>query len=104
METIGQQIPYRRTTEWIVTILTIGLVVLTVATYSLDQNKSNWICGPILLLLEIFAIGLQSVLTVIVWKTDKQKTKIVVTITNEDTFNNIIYSDTLFVLIQHERT
>jgi len=80
MEATGQLIRYRRTTEWIVTILTIGLVVLTITTYTLDQNKSNWICGPVLLLIEFFAIGFQSVLTFIVWKTYKQKTKTIVTI------------------------
>jgi uncharacterized membrane protein len=80
MEVTGQQIGYRRITEWIVTILTIGLVVLTITTYTLDQNKNNWICGPVLLLIEFFAIGFQSVLTFIVWKSDKQKTKTIVTI------------------------
>lgn len=92
MVAIGQQTRYRRTTEWIVTILTIGLVVLTITTYSLDQNKSNWICGPVLLLFEFLAIGLQSVLTFIVWKTDKQKTKIIVTTISIGLLTFIVWS------------
>lgn len=80
METTEQQIRYRRITEWTVTILTISLVVLTITTYTLDQNKNNWICGPVLLLIEFLAIGFQNILTFIVWKTDKQKIKTIVTI------------------------
>lgn len=97
MESTGQQIRYIRTTEWILTILTIGLVVLTIITYRLDQNKSNWICGAILLLIEFFAIGLQSVLTFIVWKTDKQKTKTIVTIISIGLLTFIVWSFINFI-------
>jgi len=97
MEATGQQIRYRRTTEWILTILTIGLVVLTITTYRLDQNKSNWICGPVLLLIEFFAIGFQSVLTFIVWKTDKQKTKTIVTIISIGLLTFIVWSFINFI-------
>lgn len=97
MEATGQQIRYRQITEWIVTILTISLVVLTITTYTLDQNKNNWICGPVLLLIEFFAIGFQSLLTFIVWKTDKQKTKIIVTIISIGLLTFIVWSFINFI-------
>src|SRR5690606_13142985 len=97
MEATRQQIRYRRTKEWILTILTIGLIVLTITTYMLDQNKSNWICGPVLLLIEIFAIGFQTLLTFIVWKTDKQKSKTIVTIISVGLITFIIWSFINFI-------
>jgi uncharacterized membrane protein YhfC len=69
-----------RTIEILVTGLTIILLVLTILTYSLDQQKSNWICGPVLLLMEFVALGFQFLLTVTIWKTTNQKTKIVLLI------------------------
>ena len=66
-----------KTIERLVTGLTIILLVLTILTYTLDQQKSNWICGPVLLLMEIVALGIQTILTISVWKTTNQKTKFV---------------------------
>lgn len=65
-----------RTIEILVTGLTIILLVLTILTYMLDQQKSNWICGPFLLLIEILALAIQTIMTISVWKTTNQKTKI----------------------------
>lgn len=65
-----------RTIEILATGLTIILLVLTILTYSLDQQKSNWICGPVLLLMEFVALGFQTLFTVSIWKTTNQKTKI----------------------------
>ena len=53
------------------------LLVLTILTYTLDQQKSNWVCGPVLLLMEIIALGIQTILTISIWKTTNQKIKIV---------------------------
>lgn len=66
-----------RKLELSITGLTIALIVLTILTYVLDQQKSNWVCGPVLFLMEIFAIGLQLILTLGTWKTTNQKTKII---------------------------
>ena len=60
----------------LVTGLTITVLVLTILTHNLDQQNSNWICGPVLLLMEIIALGIQTFLTVSVWKITKQKAKI----------------------------
>lgn len=75
MVTTKPDIAYRKTAEWIVTILSLAMIALSVATYYLDQDKSNWVCGPVLLLMEIFAMGLQSLFTFIVWKSINQKIK-----------------------------
>lgn len=64
-----------RTLEVSVTVLTIVLLVLTITTYVLDQNKTNWVCGPVLFLMEIVALGLQTVLTVSIWKIKNKKSK-----------------------------
>jgi cytochrome bd-type quinol oxidase subunit 2 len=64
-----------RTLEISVTGLTVVLLALTIMTYFLDQNKSNWICGPVLFLIELVAIGPQAVLTISIWKTTNKKTK-----------------------------
>jgi uncharacterized membrane protein YhfC len=64
-----------RTIEILVAGLTILLLVLTILTYILDQQKSNWVCGPVLLLMEIIALGIQTILTISIWKTINQKTK-----------------------------
>lgn len=64
-----------RTLEVSVTGLTVILLALTIMTYFLDQNKSNWICGPVLILGELVALGLQAVLTISIWKTTNKKTK-----------------------------
>jgi uncharacterized membrane protein YhfC len=64
-----------RTIEILVAGLTILLLVLTILTYILDQQKSNWVCGPVLLLMEIIALGIQTILTISIWKTTNQKTK-----------------------------
>jgi len=66
-----------RKIEIFVSGLTIILLVLTILTYTLDQQKSNWVCGPVLLSLEIIALGIQTILTISIWKTTNQKTKIV---------------------------
>lgn len=66
-----------RKNEFVVTGLTATLIVLTILTYILDQQKSNWVCGPVLFVLEIFAIGLQSFLTVTTWKTRNHRTKLI---------------------------
>jgi cytochrome bd-type quinol oxidase subunit 2 len=66
-----------RTLEVSVTGLTVILVALTIITYFLDQNKSNWVCGPVLFLMELVAVGIQSILTVSIWKTTNKKTKII---------------------------
>jgi hypothetical protein len=55
--------------------LAIILLVLTILTYVLDQQKSNWVCAPVLLLMEIIALGIQTILTISIWKTTNQKTK-----------------------------
>jgi hypothetical protein len=78
MLTTGQQLIKRRYTEWTVSILTISIVVLTAITYFLDLKKSNWLCGPALLVFEMIAIGIQCITTFIVWQTDK---KVIKTIT-----------------------
>lgn len=61
-------------------ILVIGLAVilliLTILTYILDQKKANWICGPVLLLMEFIALCFQTLLSVLIWKTKKQKIKV----------------------------
>lgn len=67
-----------RKIEFVVTGLTVTLIVLTILTYILDQQKSNWVCGPVLFVLEIFAIGLQSILTVTTWKTRNQRIKLII--------------------------
>jgi cytochrome bd-type quinol oxidase subunit 2 len=64
-----------RTLEISATGLTVVLFALTIMTYFLDQNKSNWVCGPVLFLMELIALGLQTVLTVSIWKTTNRKTK-----------------------------
>lgn len=66
-----------RTLEISVAGLTVVLLALTIMTYFLDQNKSNWICGPVLFLMELVALGLQIVLTVLIWKATSKKTKFV---------------------------
>lgn len=65
-----------RTLEFSVTGLSVILLALTIMTYFLDQNKSNWVCGPVLFLMELIALGLQTVLTVLIWKTTNKKTKV----------------------------
>lgn len=66
-----------RKIEFVVTGLTVALIVLTIWTYILDQQKSNWVCGPVLFVLELFAIGFQSILTVMTWKARNHRTKII---------------------------
>jgi len=73
------QLSNSRITEWIVSILTLGLILVTVLTYILEQNKNNWVCGPVLLIFEFIAIGIQAVLTLIVWYIKNQIIKIIVT-------------------------
>lgn len=63
-----------RTIEILVRGLTIILLVLTILTYTLDQQKSNWICGPALLLMEFIALGIQTILTISIWNLTNQKT------------------------------
>ena len=53
------------------------LLALTIITYILDTNKSNWVCGPVLFLMELVALGLQTALTVSIWKTTNKKLKYV---------------------------
>lgn len=67
----------KKTIELSFTGLTIVLVVLTILTYIIDQQKSNWICGAVLFIMEIFALGIQSILTVAIWKTTNKKTKFI---------------------------
>ena len=63
--------------EWTVTTMTVVLLVLTVLTYILDQHKENWVCGPVLLLFELIALGLQAILNYIIWLTECKKLKLI---------------------------
>lgn len=63
--------------EWAVTFATGLLVILTLSTYILDQHKSNWVCGPSLLILETIALGLQLLLNVLTWKSSTKRIKVV---------------------------
>ena len=65
-----------RAIELSVTGLTVVLIALTILTYYLDQEKSNWVCGPVLFLVEIIAIGIQSILTFTIWRTENRSLKI----------------------------
>jgi|ERR1035437_5698755 hypothetical protein len=76
METINQ----RRTLRWVVTILTFSLIIITVTTYVLDLHKNNWVCGPILLIFELIALGFLSILTIKIWKTESPKIMKVITV------------------------
>lgn len=82
MAATKKEMANRQITEWIVTILSLGLIVVTVATYYLDQGKNNWASGPALLLMEIFAIGLQALVTWIVWKSSNPKIKTLLAFTS----------------------
>ena len=62
--------------EWTVTFATGLLVILTLSTYLLDQHKSNWVCGPTLLIFETIAIGLQLLLNVLTWKSSNKRIKV----------------------------
>ena len=64
-----------KTTEIFVSGLTLILIVLIIMTYCLDQKKSNWLCGPVLLIIEILALVLQSILNITIWKISNSKTK-----------------------------
>ena len=59
-----------------VTGLSVVLIALTILTYSHDQEKSNWVCGPVLFLVEIISIGIQSIITIIIWRIENRKQKI----------------------------
>ena len=76
----GQKIQKYKTFELTSTSLTLLLVILTGTTYILDQSKSNWVCGPVLFLLELIAFEILSVFTLIIWKTKNIKIKIIITI------------------------
>ena len=65
-----------RAIELSVTGLTVVLIALTILTYYLDQEKSNWVCGPVLFLVEIIAIGIQSILTFTIWRAENRSLKI----------------------------
>ena len=39
-------------------------------------EKSNWVCVPVLFLVEIIAIGIQSILTFTIWRTENRSLKI----------------------------
>jgi uncharacterized membrane protein YhfC len=81
-----------RTIEILVAGLTILLLVLTILTYILDQQKSNWVCGPVLLLMEIIALGIQTILTISIWKTTNQKTKFAILALSIVTVSIITYA------------
>ncbi len=60
----------------IITItLTILLIGLVVTTAILDQQKSNWVCGPVLFLFGLFLGFVQLILTAITLTTTRQKLK-----------------------------
>ena len=60
----------------IVTIsLTILLIGLVVTTAILNQDKSNWVCGPVLILLGLVLGIVQLVLARITITTTRQKLK-----------------------------
>jgi hypothetical protein len=88
METLNQ----RRTLSWVVTILTLTLVILTVATYILDQHKNNWVCGPVLLVFELIALGLLSILTIKIRKTESSKIMKVITVISLGLMTFIIWN------------
>ena len=52
------------------------LVFITLLTYILGQQKSNWVCGPVLLIVETIAIGMQILFSVITWKSRNRRIKI----------------------------
>lgn len=70
-----EQIFNRQITKWMVIFLTLVLVLITVSTFILDQKNNNWVCGPVLIILELIGIGLQVAFIVTIWKTKKRRIK-----------------------------
>jgi hypothetical protein len=64
-----------RKKEIVMTCLMVILISITVFTYYLDQQKTNWVCGPALIVLELLAIGIQLMLVVSTWITTNSRTK-----------------------------
>jgi hypothetical protein len=60
--------------------LTVLLIGLVVATYVLDQHKSNWVCGPVLFLLGLALCFLQIILIATTLTTARPKLKVGLTI------------------------
>ncbi len=67
----------QRRIEWTVTFVTGLLVILALLTYILDQQKSNWVCGPSLLILETIALGLQLLINIWTWKSRAKRSKVI---------------------------
>ncbi len=66
--------------EWTISILSFILILLTIITIILEQNKSNWICGSVLIFMQLILIPVQIILNIIVVKSKKERLKIILCI------------------------
>ena len=80
MEEGQRQVLNKGITEWANIFISFLLVFIAVSTCILDQKKSNWICGPVLIILEIIAIAFQVTFSIIIWKTKKKNIKLILAI------------------------
>jgi cytochrome bd-type quinol oxidase subunit 2 len=83
---------------YIVAILTVILVVLAILTYILDHQKSNWVCGPFLFLMEMLAITLQAGLIILIWITASRRTKNILLTLSVLIFGFIVYGFVNFII------
>jgi len=82
----------KRTMNWVVTILTIGLVIILLTTYKLDQEKNNWVSGPALLIIELIIFSILGILTFIIWKTENTIIKVIITVISLGLITFIIWN------------
>lgn len=71
-----------RKLEWIVTIQSIILMIITITTFILSEQRSNWLCGPATLFFELIALVIQTILNIWVWMDFKYSIKIFFSITS----------------------
>lgn len=61
--------------ERIITIQTIFLILITIITIILEQNKPDWRCGVVLIFCELIFIPIQLLLNIILFKIKNEKWK-----------------------------
>ena len=57
-------------------------MIITITTFILSEQRSNWLCGPALLFFELIALVIQSILNIWVWMNFKYSIKIIFSITS----------------------
>ena len=80
-----------RNLEFIVTAITVLLFIIISVTYIIDKSKSNFLTGPLVILVEIILSAIQCILLFSIWSSKSKDSKVTLLIASLIILSIMIY-------------